>query len=165
MIYTITKKGSNVVLAAEGKKKVSRPISKMTLQENENDVNVQFPGTNPESGPFKVSEGSTVNGQVCATAADVFEAISNFSDGGGTGEGVTWEGITGKPLHEISTPIDQAQGEIPVYTQGGQLPVGIPEFPENAVPLMLLDTRIPQPPQSGTFVLRCVNGIVSWISQ
>lgn len=34
---------------------------------------------------------------------------------------------------------------VAVYTQDGQLPVGIPEFPENAVPLVMLDARVPEP--------------------
>lgn len=40
------------------------------------------------------------------------------------------------------TVIGDAEGLIPFYRQDGQLPVGTPEFPENAVPLALLDVRL-----------------------
>lgn len=66
-----------------------------------------------------------------------------FKSGGGDGSGVTWDDVQDKPLKELSTPITESEGLVPVYTQEGQLPVGVPEFPENAVPLALLDTRVP----------------------
>lgn len=65
----------------------------------------------------------------------------------------------------ILTPITESEGMIPFYSQGGQLRVGMPEFPENAVPLLLLDVRLPVPPETGTFILRSVNGVASWVAE
>lgn len=65
----------------------------------------------------------------------------------------------------LLTPIAESEGMIPFYSQGGQLRVGMPKFPENAVPLLLLDVRLPVPPETGTFVLRSVNGVASWVSE
>lgn len=64
---------------------------------------------------------------------------------------------------EVALLGDPLEFKIPLYTQNGQLPVGTPEFPENAVPLMLLDARIPQSPTTGTYSLKSVDGIVSWV--
>lgn len=64
----------------------------------------------------------------------------------------------------LLTPIAESEGMIPFYTQEGQLRVGIPQFPENAVPLILLDARVPAPPTQGTFTLQVVDGTVTWIT-
>lgn len=42
----------------------------------------------------------------------------------------------------LATPITESEGMIPFYSQGGQLRVGTPQFPENAVPLGYFDVGI-----------------------
>lgn len=92
----------------------------------------------------------TIDGETFDNMEDLRNALNEkvFKSGGGsTGEGVqsiTWDNVQAKPLKTLATPIEQAEGLIPVYTQAGHLPVGIPEFPENAVPLVLLDARLAQ---------------------
>lgn len=98
------------------------------------------------------ANNTTVEGDE-ATLEEIVEYLKeNFKDGGGDGSGVTWDQVTDKPLYTLGTPIQDAEGLIPVYTQNGQLPVGMPEFPENAVPLILLDVRVPELEQ-GNFLV------------
>lgn len=85
---------------------------------------------------------TTVDGESFDTGKELADKLSSFSIGGGTGEGVQWDDVENKPLKTLETPIEDSEGLIPVYTQNGQLPVGIPEFPENAVPLVYLDQRL-----------------------
>lgn len=104
-------------------------------------------------------EGTTIDGAPVADRDELmafFEA-QGFNDGGGDGSGVTWDQVTDKPLYTLETPIQDAEGLIPVYTQNGQLPVGMPEFPENAIPLILLDVRVPELEQ-GNFLVGGVSG-------
>ncbi|AXF52563.1 MAG: hypothetical protein [Caudoviricetes sp.] len=49
--------------------------------------------------------------------------------GGSTGEGVQWSDTSMMPV----------AGKIPVFSEQGLLSTGMPEFPENAVPLVYLD--------------------------
>lgn len=56
-------------------------------------------------------------------------------------------------------------GMIPKYSPQGNLNTNPAEFPENAVPLVQLDARIPSPPTSGNFVLKSVDGSVSWVAE
>lgn len=58
-----------------------------------------------------------------------------------------------------------APNKVPVFSEQGLLSTGIPEFPENAVPLSYLDSRIPAPPTTGSFVLKSSNGTVSWVAE
>lgn len=99
-------------------------------------------------------EGTTVDGAATATAQELYDWFKSkgFNSGGGDGDGVTWDQVTDKPLYTLGTPIQDAEGLVPVYTQNGQLPVGMPEFPENAVPLILLDVRAPELEQ-GNFLV------------
>lgn len=138
------------------------------------DFNIKISGENViiQSSSGSISwtlkyQSTEVDSEKYDSALDLFNAIRVLIKGGGDGSGVTvtWNEIEDKPLHEITTPIEDSEGQVPVYTQGGQLPVGIPEFPENAVPLLMLDVRLPQQPSLGTFILRSVDGVVSWVTE
>lgn len=101
----------------------------------------------------------TINGNSYSTMQEFIDAADEllFDNGGGNGEGVAWDQVTDKPLYTLGTPIQDAEGLIPVYTQNGQLPVGMPEFPENAVPLILLDVRVPEL-EEGNFLVGGASG-------
>lgn len=75
-----------------------------------------------------------------------------FSVGGGSGEGLQWSDASWQPVGD----------KVARFSEQGLLSTGIPLFPENAVPLVLLDIRIPEPPTTGNYRLRSVNGVVSW---
>lgn len=104
-------------------------------------------------------EGTTIDGATVTGADELFAFFEaqGFKDGGGDGQGVTWDDVQDKPLKTLDTPIADAEGLVPVYTQEGQLPVGMPEFPENAVPLALLDARAPALPE-GDFLIGGASG-------
>lgn len=87
----------------------------------------------------------TINGQSFSTVKELRDYVDENFFKGGTSPGpevVTWDDVQDKPLKELDTPLADSEGLVPVYTQNGQLPVGTPEFPENAVPLILLDSRL-----------------------
>lgn len=91
-------------------------------------------------------DDTTIDG---SPVADRDELMTFFNEqgfkSGGTSPGpevVTWDDVQDKPLKELTTPLSDSEGLVPLYTQSGQLPVGTPEFPENAVPLVLLDSRL-----------------------
>lgn len=56
-------------------------------------------------------------------------------------------------------------GKVVKYSNIGAVNTVTPEFPENAVPLSYLDVRIPMPNASGSFVLKSVDGSVSWVAE
>lgn len=89
-------------------------------------------------------EGTTIDGAPVSDADTLFNYFltNSFSKGGGDGSGVTWDEVQDKPIKTLAIPLSESEGLIPSYTQEGQLPVGMPEFPENAVPLALLDIRM-----------------------
>lgn len=90
-------------------------------------------------------EGTTIDGVAVADQTELLEYLDSqgFKSGGSSPETeVSWDDITDKPLKDLATPLADSEGLVPVYTQNGQLPVGTPEFPENAVPLILLDSRL-----------------------
>lgn len=119
--------------------KGSRDIIPMTngvrLQNVSNGVYVDIPVA-----------GSTIDGDPISDVDELLTYLdSQGFKAGGTSPGpevVTWDDVQDKPLKELSTPLADSEGLVPVYTQNGQLPVGTPEFPENAVPLILLDSRL-----------------------
>lgn len=119
-------------------------IERLTYKDGEQEA-VKISGSSVNASVILVN-GTTIDGASVVSQSELVEFIKQYafkSGGGAPSEGVQWDDVTGKPLHQRTTPIEQAEGQVPVYTQNGQLPVGIPEFPENAVPLMLLDNRIP----------------------
>lgn len=159
MANKATKVSSNLVLNGSA----SYPLNILGFDLKSDVVAIKVRET--EKVIFTLKAGDEVDGVSIPTLKGIFDILTAFSDGGGTGEGVQWEDVENKPLKELTTPIIDSQGLVPVYTQNGQLPVGMPEFPENAVPLLLLDVRLPIPPETGTFVLRSVNGIASWVAE
>lgn len=93
-------------------------------------------------------DGTTINGTEVSSQQELVDFIKEHSfldNGGDSGNGaVEWSNVQNKPLHTIDTPIEDAEGMVAVYTQGGQLPVGNPQFPENAVPLYLVEFLVSQ---------------------
>lgn len=116
---------------------VQRGKSRIVVNIGENSVSI--------GGYHANLEEVEIDGETFADMESLRSALDAkvFKYGGGDGDGVTWDQVTDKPLYTLATPIQDAEGLIPVYTQNGQLPVGMPEFPENAVPLILLDVRVP----------------------
>lgn len=125
---------------------VQRGKSRIVVNIGENSVSI--------GGYHAKLEEVEIDGETFADMESLRSALDAkvFKSGGGDGSGVTWNQVTDKPLYTLGTPIQDAEGLIPVYTQNGQLPVGMPEFPENAVPLMLLDVRVPELEQ-GNFLV------------
>lgn len=117
---------------------VQRGKSRIVVNIGENSVSI--------GGYHANLEEVEIDGETFADMESLRAALDAkvFKSGGGDGSGVTWNQVTDKPLYTLGTPIHDAEGLIPVYTQNGQLPVGMPEFPENAVPLILLDVRVPE---------------------
>lgn len=140
------------------------PKNSYTLKPSKDGVTLN--SVNNQSDYIKVSVvGTTIDDSDVSDKDELmsfFEA-QGFSDGGGAPvEGVQWDEVQDKPLYTLGTPIQDAEGLIPVYTQNGQLPVGIPEFPENAVPLILLDTRVPNGGTNGQVLKKNAEGGNIW---
>jgi hypothetical protein len=107
----------------------------------------------------------SVNGVTFSNYTAFVTAVSTvlFKAGGsGPGTEVSWDDVTDKPLKELATPLSDSEGLVPVYTQNGQLPVGVPEFPENAVPLALLDTKVPNGGTNGQVLKKDASGNNVW---
>lgn len=101
----------------------------------------------PENdNPFVITaDGSTGDGELFSDQAALMSFMQQYApmDGlGGDTATVYWDDVRNKPLHTLGTPIEDAEGMVAVYTQGGQLPVGNPQFPENATPLYLVQFLI-----------------------
>lgn len=111
-------------------------------------------------------DGTTIDGQAVADRDELLEYLdSQGFKSGGTSPGpevVTWDDVQDKPLKGLSTPLSESEGLIPVYTQNGQLPVGTPEFPENAVPLALLNAKVPDGGTSGQVLKKDASGNNVW---
>lgn len=86
------------------------------------------------------------------TGANLF---SVGGSAGGNGGSLTWSDTSWQPVAD----------KVAVFSEQGLLSTGMPQFPENAVPLVLLDIRIPEPPTTGNYRLRSVNGVVSWATE
>jgi len=78
-------------------------------------------------------------------------------------EGVFYFGSNG--IQWSDTSWQPVSGKVAVFSEQGLLSTGTPLFPENAVPLVLLDIRIPEPPATGNYRLISVNGVVSWATE
>lgn len=103
-------------------------------------------------------KGTTIDGAGVADIDELYDFLktSLFKQGGGApAEGVQWTDTSFMPV----------AGKVAVFSPQGLLSTGMPEFPENAVPLVLLDLRIPDAPTSGNYVLKSSNGVVSWVSE
>lgn len=70
-------------------------------------------------------------------------------------------------FHELNSAMnaEAKTGTIPVYGTGGVLKISDGIVAKDAVSLGQLNNRIPTPPTTGTFVLRSVNGVVSWVTE
>lgn len=111
-------------------------------------------------------DGTTIDG---SPVADRDELMTFFNEqgfkSGGTSPGpevVTWDDVQDKPLKGLDTPLADSEGLVPVYTQNGQLPVGTPEFPENAVPLALLNAKVPDGGTNGQVLKKDASGNNVW---
>lgn len=107
--------------------------------------------------------------------------LSTFSEGGGTGvtgvQSVTGDLVDGSDpvnpvvdlpgdvLRDGDTSMMPAAGKVPIFSPQGLLSTGTPEFPENAVPLAYLDIRIPSSPADGNFILKSIDGVISWVAE
>lgn len=125
----------------------------------------------------------SVDGAIASSVDDLRDAIGDvlFNIGGSAGgnggvESVTGDlvsGTTENPvvnlpsdvLKDSDTSMMPSGGKVPVFSEQGLLSTGTPLFPENAVPLSYLDGRIPMPSTSGNFILKSVDGVVSWVAE
>lgn len=102
-------------------------------------------------------QGTTLDGVDFDTVDELHEALNavSFRKGGGNGEGVAWSDVSWQPQ----------PNKVAMFSEQGLLSTGTPLFPENAVPLVLLDVRLPAPPESGAYVLKSLNGVASWVEE
>lgn len=57
------------------------------------------------------------------------------------------------------------QGTFPIYSTGGTLFVGDATNNQHAVNKKQLDLRVPTPPATGNYILKSVDGVVSWVTE
>lgn len=88
--------------------------------------------TNGYGGRIGFELGTTIDGEDFDTLEALQDKLSSFSKGGGTGEGVQWDDTSMLPVG----------GKVPVWSSQGLLSTGMPQFPENCVPLIYLDLRM-----------------------
>lgn len=150
-------------------------IMKITLQSKTNsflindrefqkgyiDVNYRVDGTICFGNTIKGNlDEITADGQSFGTVDQLKEWVSanmfmgsGSSGSGGSTDGLTWADTSFMPVAD----------KVVKFSPQGLVSTGMPEFPENAVPLMLLDLRIPAPPANGSFLLMAFDGKVEWI--
>ena len=152
-------------------------IMKITLQSKPNsflindrefqkgyiDVNYRVDGTIGFGNTIKGTlDEITIDGKPVSNVDELKEWVSaNMFMGGGSGsgggngstDGLTWADTSMMPV----------ANKVVRFSEQGLVSTGMPEFPENAVPLMLLDLRIPAPPTNGSFLLMSFDGKVEWI--
>lgn len=149
MTNKATKVSSNLVLNGSA----SYPLNILGF-DLKNDV-VAIKVRETEKVVFTLKAGDEVNGVAVPTLKGIFDLLTAFSNGGGDGNGVTWDDVSFMP----------EPNKVVSWSEQGLVSTGTPQFPENAVSLAFLDIRIPEPPASGNFVLKSVNGVTSWVSE
>lgn len=82
---------------------------------------------------------------------------------------VPFGGISGSEIDNLVSKDDLSMmpdaGKVPVFSDQGLLSTNMPLFPENAVPLQYLEIVVPRTPTTGTYTLKCTNGVTSWVSE
>lgn len=128
--------------------------------------------TDPKNPVISQPNWNTIDGKPAVIGAGATQAAARTALGLGSAAttsssayATSAQGNLAETALQPSDAVDVSEaGKVVRYSNTGAVNTDTPQFPENCVNLSFLNLRLPEPPASGTHVLRSVDGVVSWVA-